>query len=85
MLFRSSGAVWAGGRLLAFGRLLGPPADPDADEPTQRTYGLTEGYANPDLTVEDVRGHFAEIRDETGYTVPAGVADEIASLVRRLG
>jgi hypothetical protein len=47
--------------------------------------GLTEGYANPDLTVEDVRDHFAEIRDETGYTVPAGVADEIASLVRRLG
>jgi hypothetical protein len=37
----ASGAVWAGGRLLAFGRLLGPPADPDADEPTQRTYGLT--------------------------------------------
>jgi hypothetical protein len=31
----------AGRRLLAFGRLLGPPADPDADEPTQRTYGLT--------------------------------------------
>ncbi len=29
------------GRLPAFGRLLGPPADPDADEPTQRTYGLT--------------------------------------------
>jgi hypothetical protein len=38
---QASGAVWAGGRLLAFGRLLGPPADPDADEPTQRTYGLT--------------------------------------------
>jgi hypothetical protein len=37
----ASGAVWAGGRLLAFGRLLGPPAHPDADEPTQRTYGLT--------------------------------------------
>jgi hypothetical protein len=37
----ASGAVWAGGRLLAFGRLLGPPADPDADEPAQRTYGLT--------------------------------------------
>ena len=47
--------------------------------------GLTEGYANPDLIVEDVRDHFAEIRDETGYTVSAGVADEIASLVRRLG
>jgi hypothetical protein len=38
---QASGAVWAGGRLLAFGRLLGPPADPDADEPTQRSYGLT--------------------------------------------
>jgi hypothetical protein len=37
----ASGAVWAGGRLLAYGRLLGPPAGPDADEPTQRTYGLT--------------------------------------------
>jgi hypothetical protein len=37
----AGGAVWAGGRLLAFGRLLGSPADPDADEPTQRTYGLT--------------------------------------------
>jgi hypothetical protein len=37
----ASAAVWAGGRLLAYGRLLGPPPDPDADEPTQRTYGLT--------------------------------------------
>jgi hypothetical protein len=46
--------------------------------------GLTEGYANPALTVEDVRDHFDEVRDETGYTVPAGVADEIASLVERL-
>ena len=47
--------------------------------------GLTEGYANPALTVEDVRDHVDEIRDQTGYTVPAGVADEIAALVRRLG
>jgi hypothetical protein len=47
--------------------------------------GLTEGYANPALTVEDVRDHVDEIRDETGYTVPAGAADEIAALVRRLG
>jgi hypothetical protein len=37
----ASGAVLAGGRLLAFGRLLGPPADPDAGEPVHRTYGLT--------------------------------------------
>jgi NAD(P)-dependent dehydrogenase (short-subunit alcohol dehydrogenase family) len=47
--------------------------------------GLTEGYANPALTVEDVRDHVDEIRDETGYIVPAGAADEIAALVRRLG
>jgi hypothetical protein len=46
--------------------------------------GLTPGYANPALTVEDVRDNFDEIRDEAGYTVPGGVADEIASLVERL-
>jgi hypothetical protein len=37
----ASGALWAGGRLLAYGRLLGPPAGPDTDQPTQRTFGLT--------------------------------------------
>ncbi|HEY6706725.1 MAG TPA: SDR family NAD(P)-dependent oxidoreductase [Actinomycetota bacterium] len=46
--------------------------------------GLTEGYANPALTVEDVRDHAGQIRDETGYSVPTGVADEISSLVERL-
>jgi hypothetical protein len=46
--------------------------------------GLTEGYANPALTLEDVRDHFDQIRDETGYSVPTGVADEISSLVARL-
>jgi NAD(P)-dependent dehydrogenase (short-subunit alcohol dehydrogenase family) len=46
--------------------------------------GLTEGYADPSLTVEDVRDHFDQIRDETGYTVPGNVADEIGSLVERL-
>ena len=35
------GAVWAGDRLLAFGRLVGPPVGPDADKPTHRAYGLT--------------------------------------------
>jgi hypothetical protein len=33
---------------------------------------------------EVVRDHLEEIRDETGYLVPAGVADAIASLVERL-
>jgi hypothetical protein len=46
--------------------------------------GLTQGYANPALTPEDVRDHVGQIRDETGYSVPAGVADEIALLVERL-
>jgi hypothetical protein len=34
--------------------------------------------------VEVVRDHLEELRDETGYSVPAGVADEIGSLVERL-
>jgi hypothetical protein len=46
--------------------------------------GLTTGYANPDLTLEDVRDHLEEIRDETGYSVPAGVVDELSSLLERL-
>ena len=47
--------------------------------------GLTEGYASPDLTPEDVRDNLDRIRDESGYTVPTGVADEIGQLARRLG
>ena len=47
--------------------------------------GLTEGYANPALTLEDVRDHVDEIRDEKGYTVPTGVADQMSALVQRLG
>jgi NAD(P)-dependent dehydrogenase (short-subunit alcohol dehydrogenase family) len=47
--------------------------------------GLTEGYANPELTPEDVRDNLDRVRDEAGYTVPTGVADEIGQLARRLG
>ena len=46
--------------------------------------GLTEGYYNPDLTLEDVRDHFAEIRDEDGYIVPAGPGDELKALLKHL-
>jgi hypothetical protein len=46
--------------------------------------GLTEGYANPSLTPEDVRDHVGEIRDEAGYSVPSGVADELSALLERL-
>ncbi len=42
--------------------------------------GLTPGYYNPDLTVEDVRDNWAEIRDEDGYTVPDGPNDELQKI-----
>ena len=32
--------------------------------------GLTQGYYNPELTVEDVRDHWGDIRDEDGYDRP---------------
>jgi len=47
--------------------------------------GLTKGYYNPRLSPEDVRDHFEEIRDQTGYTVPAGPADEAAGLLATWG
>jgi NAD(P)-dependent dehydrogenase (short-subunit alcohol dehydrogenase family) len=42
--------------------------------------GLTPGYYNPDLTVEDVRDHWAQIRDEEGYIVPDGPNDELRKI-----
>ncbi len=45
--------------------------------------GMTQGYYNPALSLEDVRDHFDQIRDETGYTVPAGPSDEFAALMKR--
>ena len=42
--------------------------------------GRTKGFYSPALSVEDVRDHLGEIRDETGYTVPAGPADEMGQL-----
>jgi NAD(P)-dependent dehydrogenase (short-subunit alcohol dehydrogenase family) len=46
--------------------------------------GMTNGYYNPNLTVEDVRDHLAEISDETGYTVPVGPPDEFALLAKMM-
>ncbi len=46
--------------------------------------GLTEGYYNPELTLEDVRDHFGEIRNEQGYIVPAGPGDELKALLKHL-
>lgn len=46
--------------------------------------GRTKGFYSPELSVEDVRDHLAEIRDEAGYTVPGGPADEMSELFATL-
>ena len=46
--------------------------------------GLTPGYYNANLTVEDVRDHWDEIRNEDGYIVPEGPNDELKKLVDTL-
>ena len=43
--------------------------------------GLTHGYYNPQLTVEDVRDHWDEIRDEEGYITPASLGDELRQVL----
>ena len=42
--------------------------------------GRTKGFYDPALSVEQVRDHLDEIRDEAGYTVPGGPADEMGEL-----
>jgi NAD(P)-dependent dehydrogenase (short-subunit alcohol dehydrogenase family) len=42
--------------------------------------GRTRGFHSSTLSVEDVRDHLDEIRDEYGYTVLNGPADEMAEL-----
>jgi NAD(P)-dependent dehydrogenase (short-subunit alcohol dehydrogenase family) len=42
--------------------------------------GRTKGFYSPALSVEDVRDHFEEIRDDADYTVPGGPADEMSQL-----
>jgi hypothetical protein len=44
--------------------------------------GLTEGYFNPELSLEDVRDHFEEIRDTEGYTIPTSSGEEIGGLLK---
>jgi hypothetical protein len=46
--------------------------------------GLTRGYANPKLTVEDIRDHLDEIRDESGYIVPRHNGDELKKIFEQL-
>jgi NAD(P)-dependent dehydrogenase (short-subunit alcohol dehydrogenase family) len=44
--------------------------------------GLTEGWYKPDLSPEDVRDHWDDIRSEDGYIVPAGTQDELRGLLK---
>jgi hypothetical protein len=44
--------------------------------------GVTQGYFKADLSLEDVRDHWDEIRDETDYFVPANAGEEIAGLLK---
>ena len=46
--------------------------------------GRTRGYYDPSLSIEDVRDHLAEIRDDTGYTIPTGPREEIMDLLRTI-
>ena len=40
--------------------------------------GETQGYHKKDLTLEDVRDNFEQIRNRDGYAVPMGLAEETA-------
>jgi NAD(P)-dependent dehydrogenase (short-subunit alcohol dehydrogenase family) len=42
--------------------------------------GRTKGFYSPALSMEAVRDHFAQIRDDADYTVPGGPADEMSEL-----
>ncbi len=47
--------------------------------------GLTEGYYNANLSLEDVRDNFEQIRNEEGYIVPNGPGDEFMALAKHFG
>lgn len=46
--------------------------------------GRTRGYHHPALSVEDIRDHFPEINDESGYTTPGDSGEEIAQLLQAI-
>jgi NAD(P)-dependent dehydrogenase (short-subunit alcohol dehydrogenase family) len=46
--------------------------------------GRTKGYYNSALSVEDVRAHLGEIRDQSDYTVPSGPAEEIVEVFKAI-
>ena len=44
--------------------------------------GVTPGYFKADLTLEDVRDHWEQIRDEEGYAVPRNLPEETGLLIQ---
>jgi hypothetical protein len=42
--------------------------------------GRTKGFYDPALSIEDVRDHLDEIRDQSEFTEPGGPADEMGEL-----
>ncbi len=47
--------------------------------------GETQGFAKADLTIEDIRDNWTQIRDEEGYSVPKNVSDDISLVVKTFG
>jgi NAD(P)-dependent dehydrogenase (short-subunit alcohol dehydrogenase family) len=46
--------------------------------------GVTPGFVDHDLTAESVRDHFDQIRDETDYSVPANLNEELGLALKTL-
>ena len=47
---------------------------------------VTQGWTDTEsLTVEDIRDHFEEIRNEDGYAVPANLTEELMGTLKALG
>jgi hypothetical protein len=46
--------------------------------------GLTQGWYSEGHSAEDVRDHFDQIRDETGYIVPEDPSGELGKLLNTL-
>ncbi len=46
--------------------------------------GVTPGFVDHELTPESVRDHFDEIRDESGYSVPTNLNEELGLALKAL-
>jgi hypothetical protein len=46
--------------------------------------GETQGFYKPDLTLEDIRDNWSQIRDTNGYQIPANLPEETAMFFKVL-